>query len=92
MKYVIAVSGEINHTLEWPEMKTEFYYSMILTTIVPKRKGISRQIVLTDELEEAELFDNLISTQSKVKELQSLNSNYDYTIVEVKVKTEEEGN
>lgn len=92
MKYAITVTGEINHTLECPEMKTEFYYSMILTTIVPKRKGISRQIVLTDELEEAELFDNLISAQSKVKELQSLNSNYDYTIVEVKVKTEEEGN
>lgn len=64
----------------------ELYIGLVTISILPKRlfkKDISKQILLTEELDEAETYDSLAKAQEKVQILQNINDNFHYLIFEI---------
>ena len=64
----------------------ELYVGLVTISIQPKRlfkKDISKQILLTEELDEAETYDSLVKAQEKVQILQNINNNFHYLIFEI---------
>ena len=64
----------------------ELYVGLVTISIQSKRlfkKDISKQILLTEELDEAETYDSLAKAQEKVQILQNINDNFHYLIFEI---------